>query len=604
MRKINDPLLIYPHGVRSDYNGPALIKTHESSDVLEDSPFHQFYKAAKPYSRWMGEQTQPYWTLDLPRDGGGTMIYSVPPTDEIMEAVYARAQTQLDKVIHEVISTPQYAINRALERSQAYGNLLMLVTATEAQQTVRMIRDVFVRLFRVVLDIYNKVKKLNVIGTIDVITDVWLEYRYGWRPLIGEIQGIHEALTVVRPKGIKSAYGTDKPETFLQKSVDVTDCYIIGESNETIFDVTFHNYREVTHKAGFNYTNKPLSRNTNWSAVFGIDINSLASTAWEMIPFSFVIDMFLNIGNMLQAKDVFDQVDSFNYYLTSRLQCDMDIKIREVKTKAAYVIPKFRDSWDLNPMLFDIMTNFWSADAMEHRNQFEAAKNNERWSNLGSSWNSDGDSLYVSYIKQAPDESVPKYASRQSIVDSMSQIPYYMPSSSDFRRVLFDLGYPQWQHMDIYYALQNWALSEKGRQAAADMVEDLWDIWTPERTQKYFEEAKALYDPNGDISVKYDTYYSLAISLLNDALPRRPYTEQWSTYHNIGIVTRKFIRGRCSDPKLLEQFNQTVKVSLLDRKLMPEFNHAFTADMNLDSGQYADLTAFAFKLGNYFRQLK
>lgn len=601
MRKINDLTLKYPHGVRSDYNGPAIIATHESSDILEDSPFYQHYKVVKPYSRWTGEPTNPYWTSTLPRDGGGTMTYSVPQTDEILEAVYLRAQAQLGQVIHEVISTPQYAINRALERSQAYGNLLMFVTATEAQQTVRMLRNVFVRLFRVVLDIYNKVKKLNVIATIDIITNVWLEYRYGWRPLIGEIQGIHEALTVIRPKGIKSAYGTDKPESFLRSSVDVNDCYILGDLNETIFDVTFHNYREVTHKAGFNYTNKPQSRNTNWSAIFGVDINSLASTAWELIPFSFVIDMFLNIGNMLQAKDVFDQVDSFNYYLTSRLECDMDIKIREVKTKSAYVVPKFRESWGLDPKDFELLTHFWAADAAYDRSRFESVKNSGRFSNYHESWNSDGDKLFRTW--SSGDSSLPKYATRDDIVAQLSKVPYYMPYSANWRQVLYDAGVPGHRHMDFYYRISAWAYSPLGALAAADMAEDLYDIWTPGRTEEYLSSALALYDRENDTSVVSDLYYSSAIELLdvNTYFSDKP---RFDSIRNIGFYTRKFLRGRCNDPELLEQFNQTVKVSLLDRKPMPEFNHAFTADMNLDSGQYADLTAFAFKLGNYFRQLK
>jgi hypothetical protein len=198
------------------------------------------------------------------------------------------------------------------------------------------------------------------------------------------------------------------------------------------------------------------------------------------------------------------------------------------------------------------------------------------------------------------DTSITKYATRETVKLAFSQSPYVF-STYNFGEALSEAGVHPNKHMDYYYRLDAWARSLNGARAASDMVEDLYEIWSPERTQAYFEEAARLYSE--DATVQYDPYYSLAIYWL-EAYNRNTGKPYWPMYRNIGIVTRKFKRGRCTNPDLLEQFNQTVKVSLLDRKIMPEFNHAFTSDMNLDSGQYADLAAFAFKLGNYFRNLK
>jgi hypothetical protein len=171
-----------------------------------------------------------------------------------------------------------------------------------------------------------------VVTTYKILSDVWLEYRYGWRPLIGEVKSLKKALTVVNPAGIKSAYGVSKSEDPIEGPIDLGLSTVNSPDGVQFVYRSFIDTTNVrTSKVGFNYLNTASSRNDSWMAILGLDVESLLSTAWEMIPFSFVVDMFFNIGSILQVQNSSDQVSSFNSYKTHTLTGSLRMELESIQ---------------------------------------------------------------------------------------------------------------------------------------------------------------------------------------------------------------------------------------------------------------------------------
>lgn len=600
MRKIYDPTETFIIGVRSDYNGPAIVEEYTTSTIMDDSPFHMFYKVAKPYERWTGSLSEPRFA-SLTDSSGATMNFAVPESHVIIEAAMVKAQRDFSVSIHDLFSDKAYVINRAIERSQAYGDLLMLVSASEAKQTVRMLRNCFVRLFRVVLDIYNSVKKLNVVATIDMITDLWLEYRYGWTPLIGELGAIKEALTVVRPEGIKSAYATDKPNDLFRDSLEISSVFVSDTFGECVFDATIEEISEITRKAGFNYVNKPQSRNDSWSAIFGVDVDSLASTAWELIPFSFIIDMFFNFGNLLQARDVTDQVDSFNGWMTCRLNGKLRLEFSEVRSKPLLTYP----NQGIIPLPEDQFLALTTCYGPFYARAATMVKHVLDWNPSYSAWNYslDIENQLMVNISNGITTKVPTAPTAGVWTRELKMIYGKNLLSEHLRDISFEhVMYKQYIERK-YCRAPEYSTSEENAVAVA-YFEHMCTLIAPGEVQQNLTEALALRETGmtphklRDPSHRLNGYLA---RLMNHGKPQYGGADYYTQFVAYKI---RLSRIRISDPKLLEQFNQSIDIQLLDRTLMPDFNHALTADMDLSSSQYADLTAFAFKLGNYFRNLK
>lgn len=114
----------------------------------------------------------------------------------------------------------------------------------------------------------------------------WLEARYGWRPLVGEIsngvQYIQERTTEDRMNRSRA-----KAEEDISASVTQLNLY------------TLRNIYSESARAGTRVYR-------GYALALG-DFNKLpqvqpVTTAWELVPFSFVIDWFVDIGSFLQAS--------------------------------------------------------------------------------------------------------------------------------------------------------------------------------------------------------------------------------------------------------------------------------------------------------------
>lgn len=125
--------------------------------------------------------------------------------------------------------------------------------------------------------------------------NAWLELQYGWKPLLFDIDSAARTLARNVENDFKSTLITISVKTskltheFLSDQTLVFSPVIIGTTD----DIIHASYRIVL-------TYQP---NSSVARLQSADLLNPLNIAWELIPFSFVVDWFLPIGNFIANLD-------------------------------------------------------------------------------------------------------------------------------------------------------------------------------------------------------------------------------------------------------------------------------------------------------------
>lgn len=168
------------------------------------------------------------------------------------------------------------------------------VTVLEGRESARMVANRLISLANAARDL----KKRNLSGAIGHlmgpvprsskrragrkltsydISGAWLELQYGWLPMVKDIYSLSEALKVQGRKNRISAYSKNE--------------ILTGTVNVGKVDV-HQNEKRLHMIVDCDHTPSMAER-------FGL--TDPLTIAWELVPFSFVVDWFLPIGDTLEA---------------------------------------------------------------------------------------------------------------------------------------------------------------------------------------------------------------------------------------------------------------------------------------------------------------
>jgi hypothetical protein len=152
------------------------------------------------------------------------------------------------------------------------------------------------------------------------VHSTWLEYRYGWLPFMRDVEGQAELLAQ------QCGLGGRPPRFSVRSKVGS----ISGEKHTNTTYTTWGgqstaNYQEhLTYKQRMYLKAKIEMANSHLAALQQTGITNPALLVWEVIPYSFVFDWFISVGQYCQALTAFDGLSVVDKMLNS----EVDVSFR------------------------------------------------------------------------------------------------------------------------------------------------------------------------------------------------------------------------------------------------------------------------------------
>lgn len=199
----------------------------------------------------------------------------------------------------------------------AQQKIQSLVAVGEIGQTVRMIRNLAGTLhhgaFNYLSALLKRRKRQGRQGsprerrrkTTELIADTWLEYSFGWQPLLNDIDGLAHGLADANVKASKQYEIVSA-----SKQLDAASQPALSYQNHSQGGyVRFQTIEvgQVKWNASARFKGAVNLQPPGTSAVtnqLGLRLRDIVPTLWELIPYSFAVDYFTNVGEIISLNSL------------------------------------------------------------------------------------------------------------------------------------------------------------------------------------------------------------------------------------------------------------------------------------------------------------
>lgn len=232
----------------------------------------KFKQCTPPETQWWDLAGGPYFAkalrtrVNLYAPYGGLVDPQFVFTDSDVQSLITRASTEC-------------AANRGAGPINLYEDL------AQYKQTL----NTGTQLYEISSDIFRKIPKPTRI--VRGVTSAYLLYRYGLKPLAEDLWQVKQALDVMQHK-VRTATRAKASAHQNSSSATFASAYYglfyqdIGQQTTDDIEVRAMSLDEYVLTRAYEA---------------GLSLKNLETVAWDLIPFSFVCDWFLNIGNVLKA---------------------------------------------------------------------------------------------------------------------------------------------------------------------------------------------------------------------------------------------------------------------------------------------------------------
>lgn len=205
-----------------------------------------------------------------------------------------------------------------LARAKFYKNLAMMRTRFqgltflgELNESLHMLRRPAAALWDSTLGYLSALRKRKRASPrywTKSASGLWLEYSFGWLPLINDCKDAVAAwstLTQPRPRTAKVLGSVRKEYDTSTRLNSLVWCgagqtSLINTVIAMTCDLAFLKERVTVRYKGAIRSQVEAPQWDNW-ALFGFEPKQFLPTAWELLPWSFLVDYFTNIGDILSA---------------------------------------------------------------------------------------------------------------------------------------------------------------------------------------------------------------------------------------------------------------------------------------------------------------
>jgi hypothetical protein len=207
----------------------------------------------------------------------------------------------------------------------------------EMREALHTIRHPALALRSSVDGLVSKMRKVrhrhrrNLNDFTNAAADTWLEYAFGWRPLVNDITKGAEAFY--------DAVNRDSYEHFSVRSSGKSHASSVG-SNFGWQLLNWHAEIQEEHEVSCQYYGAARIKKTSSSVQrsFGLDPAELVATGWELIPYSFLIDYFVNVGDILNSWVSAQRLEFLWVGYTLREEVTSDVTVQFAKSHHTYTM--------------------------------------------------------------------------------------------------------------------------------------------------------------------------------------------------------------------------------------------------------------------------
>jgi len=264
------------------------------------------------YRTYIGQNIPHYMNVDgetYPPTEPGFIAHTILPIEEMMEM---RALTKAYAKIEETDAN-------------------IYATLGEAGKTAASVASIFIRLKLLASEFKTAMSRIkNVAGSAYLLSKLWLEYRYAIRPLCFEVMGIIEALESGKPLRVRLSSSLTHEEDYkVSLPPRETAQYTLTRQD--------HMQRTIKVSAGVLVSYHVEKMNLNQR----LGSNQPLLGAWELIPYSFIIDWFLSVGEWLQAMTPKANVTVLSNWLIREVETIETRRCLDFTVKSGYMAGEY-----------------------------------------------------------------------------------------------------------------------------------------------------------------------------------------------------------------------------------------------------------------------
>jgi len=246
--------------------------------------FNNMYYSRIGYQSGGGTGYQIHDANNGERIDGQTLHIYIPHTgtNALVSTVLLIGSSEISRLASEVSTR---VLN---DRGRSDSNLWE--TLAEADKTIEMLRSPYSKLLSAV----NSAAKAKMLGrfpgyALNGVSNLYLAYRYGIRPIINDVQGIIS--------GLKQKTGKQQKTTRAKRQINRFEVRA-GSGTVGIIKVDYSNIINDTVTIRATCLDEVVLSSLN---NIGFSAKGLLTLPWELVSYSFVADWIANVGDFIGA---------------------------------------------------------------------------------------------------------------------------------------------------------------------------------------------------------------------------------------------------------------------------------------------------------------